>query len=179
MAEIKELKDEVARLKDELYEVRKLVQVNKAPQIANVNKDVTRVDNSADTDGFQIVRNGRKVNAQTTDSATLTVQNRFPVLQEETEPKPDIIPVGDSNEFCRGKPNRKHRCYRGRKIEYITEIVDYLVENSTEDTLFVTVSGTNNLYSDTTTDIVDKYRGMLKEFAERGGSGSVGHHSPI
>ncbi|MPC17175.1 hypothetical protein E2C01_010021 [Portunus trituberculatus] len=57
-------------------------------------------------DGFKTVRNGRKVNAQTKDSATVTVQNRFAALQEETEPKPDVILVGDSlvssqsNEFC-------------------------------------------------------------------------------
>ena len=41
------------------------------------------------------------------------------------------------------------------------------MENSTEDTLFVTVAGTNNLHSDTATAIVDKYRGMLIEFAEK------------
>ena len=41
------------------------------------------------------------------------------------------------------------------------------MENSTEDTLFVTVIGTNNLRRDNTTDIIGKYRDMMKEFAER------------
>ena len=131
-----------------------------------------KIDDSADRDGFQIVRNARKANAQSTDSATPTVQNRFAVLHKETEPEPDVILVGDSlisgqsNEFCRGKPNSKHRCYPGSKIEHITERVAYLVESSTEDTLFVTVAGTNNLHSDTATDI-NKYRDMLRKFAER------------
>ncbi|MPC40567.1 hypothetical protein E2C01_034128 [Portunus trituberculatus] len=147
MAEIKELKDEVARLRDELHEVRKLVQVGKAVKVANVNQEKSRVDDSADT-----------------DSATLTLQNKFAVLQEETEPEPTVILVGNSlvsgqrNEFCRGKPNRKHRCYPGRKVEAITERVDYLVENFTENTLFVTVVGTNNLHRDTATDIVKRYQ---------------------
>ncbi|XP_063852411.1 uncharacterized protein LOC135095493 [Scylla paramamosain] len=56
------------------------------------------------------VRNGRKANAHTIDSVTVTLQNRFAALQQETEPESDVILVGDSlvsgqsNEFCRGKP---------------------------------------------------------------------------
>ena len=59
-------------------------------------------------------------------------------MQEEAEPKPDVM--------------------TGQKIEDITERVHYLVENSTEDSMFMTVVGTSNLRCDTAADIVDKYR---------------------
>ena len=173
LAEVKELKNEVARLKDELQEVRKLVQAGKAVATEGEQEQSRTDDTTLADDGFQTVRNGSKANAQIVESATVTVQNRFAVLQEETEPEPDVILVGDSlvsgqgYEFCRGKPNRKHRCYPGRKIEDITERVDHLVENTTEDTLFVTVVGTNNLHRESATDIVEKYRDLMKEFADR------------
>ena len=70
------------------------MQVDKAVKIANGNQEVSRVDDSADTDGYQIVRNGRRANFQTTDSATFTVQNRFAVLQVDTEPEPDATLIG-------------------------------------------------------------------------------------
>ena len=70
-------------------------------------------------------------------------------------------------DFCKWKSNRKHRCYPGRKVEDITERVDHLVENSKEDTLFVTVVGTNNLQRESATDIVEKHWDMMKEFADR------------
>ena len=47
------------------------------------------------------------------------------------------------------------------------ERVNHLVENSKEDTLFVTVFDTNNLHRESATDIVEKYRDMMKEFADR------------
>lgn len=170
---IQELKNEVARLKDELQEVRKIVQEDKAVKVTSVSQDKNRIDDVTDTDdGFQVVKNGVKVNATRTDSATVSLQNRFAALQE-TEPEQDVLLVGDSlvrgqsDEFCRGKPRRKLRCYPGRKIQDITERVDHLVENSTEDTLFVSVAGTNNLHTDSSTDILDKYRELMKEFADR------------
>ena len=41
------------------------------------------------------------------------------------------------------------------------------MENSKGDKLFVTVVGTNNLHRESATDIVEKYRDMMKEFADR------------
>ena len=173
LAEIKELRQEVALLKDELQEVRRLAQVGKAVEsTGEIQENASTVENSSG-DGFTVVRSGRKASAHSFESATVPLQNRFAVLQEEAEPEPDVMLVGDSlvrgqgNEFCREKPRRKYRCYPGQKIEDITERVDYLVENSTEDSMFVTVVGTNNLRCDTATDIVDKYRAMLREFATR------------
>ena len=162
---VNELRQEVALLKGELQVLKGQVQVGKAirePQ-SNVSLD----------DGFTVVRSGRNASAPSVESATVPLQNRFAVLQEEAEPEPDVMLVGDSlvrdqgSEFCREKRRRKFRCYPGQKIEDITERVDYLVENSTEDSMFVTVVGTNNLRCDTATDIVDKYRIMIREFAAR------------
>ena len=78
----------------------------------------------------------------------MTLKNRYAALQEDTKPEPDVIPVRDSfvsgQSFCRGRPNRKYRCYPGRKVENITERVDNLVENS-KNTLFVNVVGTSTM----------------------------------
>ena len=173
LAEIKELRQEVALLKDELQEVRKVAQVGKAVESTGEDRvNASTVENSSD-DGYTDVRNGRKASALSLESATVPLQNRFAVLQEEAEPEPDVMLVGDSlvrgqgSEFCREKRRRKHRCYPGRKIEDVTERVDYLVENSTEDSMFVTVVGTNNLRCDTAADIIEKYRAMIREFATR------------
>ena len=169
-AEIKELRQEVALLKDEL---RRLSQVNKAAEsIGERQENASTVKNSSG-DGFTVVRSGRKASAHSMEGATVPLQNRFAPLQEEAEPEPDVMLVGDSlvrgqgSEFCWKKRSRKFRCYPGQKIEDITERVDFLVENSTDDTMFVTVVGTNNLRCDTAPDIVDKYRVMIREFATR------------
>ena len=172
LAEVRELKAEVARLKDELQEVRRLVQVDEAVTADRGNQEDDSQNVASSDDGFQVVRNGRKANVHSLDSATLALSNRFAALQED-KPEQDVILVGDSlvrgqgYEFCRNKANRKHRCYPGRKIEDITERVDYLVENSKEETLFVTLVGTNNLHRESATDIVAKYRDMMKEFVQR------------
>ena len=174
LAEVKELKEEVTHLKEELRQVRSLVQDGKAVEDlgSSQSKDKDNTEVNSD-DGFTFVRNGRKANARSVESAAVPLQNRFAALQSETKLEPDVVLVGDSlvrgqdNEFCREKPRRKHRCYPGRKIEDITERVDYLVEHSTKDSLFVTVVGTNNLRCDTATDIVAKYRAMIREFASR------------
>lgn len=174
LAEIKELKSEVAQLKEELQLVRKLAQDSKAVEESRTNQTNARNKESSD-DGFISVQRGRKNNAnRAVESATITLENRFAVLQEEEEEsEPDVMLVGDSlvrgqgDEFCRNKPRRKFRCYPGQKIEDITERVDYLVDNSKEDTLFLTLVGTNNLHRDNSTDIVDKYRVMIKKFAAR------------
>ena len=174
LTEISELKAEVARLKDELQEVRKLVQDDKAVKVTSTSKDEdeNRTAVTDSDDGFQVVKNGVKVNANRKTSATIALQNRFAALQE-TESQQDVVLVGDSLvrgqgfEFCREKPSRKLRCYPGKKIEDIYERVDHLVENSKEDTLFVSVVGTNNLRHDNATDIIEKYRGLMKEFTDR------------
>ena len=168
--EIKELRQEVNLLKDEL---ERLEQVVKAVQSTGERQDNASTVENSSSNGFIVVRNGRKATTQNLENTTVPLQNRFAVLQEEADPEPDVMLVGDSlvrgqdDEFCREKPRRKFRCYPGQKIEDITERVDYLVENSTEDTMFVTVVGTNNLRSDTATEIVDKYRVMIRDFASR------------
>ena len=174
LARIKELENEVAQLKDELRVVRRQAQDGEAVADTGLRKDISEDNVQAiSDDGFTMVRNGIKPNATSVVSATVPLENRFAALQNEAEPEPDVMLVGDSlvrgqdNEFCRKRPRRKHRCYPGQKIEDITERVDYIVENSTENTLFVTVVGTNNLRSENATDIVDKYRAMIKEFADR------------
>ena len=174
LAEIKELRAEIALLKDELSDFRKVVEVDKAINEKNKEEDEVRPDYV--DDGFRFVKKGRKAKAsqQSTESATISLKNRFSVLENETDPEPAVVLIGDSlvrnqdREFCRGrKDRRKHRCLPGRKIEDVTERVPFLVENSKEDTVFVTLVGTNNLQSDTATDIVEKYRAMIREFASR------------
>ena len=115
LAEIKELRQEVALLKDELQEVRKIAQVGKAVESTGEDRvNASTVENSSD-DGYTDVRNGRKASALSLESATVPLQNRFAVLQEEAEPEPDVMLVGDSlvrgqgNEFCREKRMRKYR----------------------------------------------------------------------
>ena len=174
LARIKELENTVTQLQAELREARGQRQEGKAitdtRSLGNGDKDTIQADSD---DGFTTVRNARKTNASSVVSATVPLKNKFAVLENEAEPEPDVTLVGDSlvrgqgNEFCRKKPRRKLRCYPGQKIEDITERVDYMVENSPENTLFVTVVGTNNLRSENATDIVAKYRAMVKEFADR------------
>ena len=41
------------------------------------------------------------------------------------------------------------------------------MENSTEDTLFVSVVGTNNLHRENATNIIEMYRDLMKEFGDR------------
>ena len=170
-AENKELRQELALVKDELRKLKQVVEASEGTEERQEN--ASTVENNPDDGGFTVVKNGRKASAHSSESAAVPLQNRFAPLQEEAEPEPDVVLVGDSlvrnqgDEFCREKRRRKFRCYPGQKIEDITERVDFLVENSTEDSMFVTLVGTNNLPSDTATDIVDKYRAMIREFATR------------
>ncbi|MPC93589.1 hypothetical protein E2C01_088723 [Portunus trituberculatus] len=135
LAEIREMKNEVAGLRDELHKVKKLVQDGKAVKVANVNQEESRVEDSVGRDdGFQTVRNGRKANVQTIDSASTTLQNRFGSLQKETEPELDVILVvgslviGQGYEFVEASLVENIGC----KVEDITERVDHLLENSKE-----------------------------------------------
>lgn len=85
-------------------------------------------------DGFTPARNGRKVIAHCVVSATVPLHNKSAAMQNKAEPKPSVTLVGDSsvrgqgNVFCREKNRRRYRCYPGRKIEDVSERVDYLVE---------------------------------------------------
>ncbi len=173
LAKVDKLEKEIVSLKKKLLELeeRQQGQVSEAV-IRTGENNISSIENSTEN-GFTVVRGSRKASVPKIDSATVPLENRFAVLQEEAEPELDVVLVGDSlvrdqgRHFCHKKPRRKVRSYRGKKIEYITERVDYLVENSTEDSMFVTVIGTNNLRCDTAADIVAKYRDMIRKFASK------------
>ena len=63
MAEIKELKTEVARVKDKLQEVRKLVQAGKAIATNGKPEESRTDDTTLADDGFQAFKNGKTANA--------------------------------------------------------------------------------------------------------------------
>ena len=121
---------------------------------------------------FRAARKGATLRNRISTVRTPT-RNRFEVLDDEVNDGPCFSLVGDSlirnqdEEFCRKSRKKRSDCYPGAKIENITERVDHIVENSPENTVFVTVVGTNNLRRDHTDDILLKYRTMIRTFAAR------------
>lgn len=121
-----------------------------------------------DSECFQTVRKGGKVKAPESFSGIAT-SNAFQLLEDEVRDEPSLILVGDSlvrhqdEEFCRKGPRRKHFCYPGKKIEDITERVDDLVANSSEQTVFTYFVGTNNVKNGRSEDIVKKYKALISK----------------
>ena len=124
-----------------------------------------------DRDGFQPVRRGSKVKVSTSNSS-VSVNNRFQVLEDQVQDDPSIILLGDSlirhqeEEFCTKGPRRKRFCFPGCKIQDVTEKVDDLVINTSEDSVYVTVVGTNNIASGRSEEILRKYRDLIRKFKD-------------
>ena len=136
-------------------------------KVDKLDNRIGRIENKlADSDGFQTVKRGGKVEAGNNNSSIVT-RNRFHVLEDEVRDEPSLILVGDSlirhqdEEFCRKGPRRKHVCYPGKKIEDITEKIEDLVVNSSEETVFVYLVGTNNIASGRSEEVVSKYKTMI------------------
>ena len=92
-AEIQELKQEVALLRDKL---KRLEQDGKAAESTGERHVNASTGGNSSGDGFTVVRNGRRASAHSLESATIPLQNRFAALQKEDEPEPDVMLVGDS-----------------------------------------------------------------------------------
>ena len=73
-AEVKELKQEVAHLKNELRRLGE-TRVERQENTSTVEK--------SSGDGFKVVTRGRKASAQSLESANVPLQNRFAPLEEE------------------------------------------------------------------------------------------------
>ena len=143
-------------------------------RITGVEERITGVEHKVESsDGFQRVRRGARVVAGVSYSGVVT-RNRYHVLEDEVrdEPEPSLMLVGDSlvrhqdEEFCRKGPRRKHLCYPGRKIEDITEKIDDLVVNSSEETVFVYLVGTNNVVSGRSEEIMKKYSALVSKLRD-------------
>ncbi len=120
---------------------------------------------------FQTVRKGGKVKAPAENSGVATY-NSFQILEDEMKDEPSLTLVGDSlirhqdEEFCKKGPRRRHFCYPGKKIEDITERVDDIVANSSEQTVFAYFVGTNNVRFDKSEEIVKKYKALISKLQE-------------
>lgn len=179
--EVRQLRKEVDLLKRQLRGDDNLETVDNSRQDdssrsedSNRSEDSIRSverDRKNSNEGFIQLKNGARAKVKETVDSAITVNDRKEILYDEVGDEPSFSLVGDSlirgqdSKFCKDrKRKRTNRCYPGQKIEEITDKVDYLVENSPEDTTFVTLVGTNNLLSDDIYTILEKYRRMIREF---------------
>ena len=141
-------------------------------RVEALEEKMAGVESKIDDSGcFQIVKKGSKIRACAAYSGVVT-SNAFQVLEDEVMDEPSLILVGDSlvrhqdEEFCKKGPKRKHFCYPGKKIEDITERVDDLVANSSEQTVFTYFVGTNNAKTGKSEEIVKKYKALINKLQE-------------
>ncbi len=141
-------------------------------KVGQVEDRVTEVELKLDNcGGFNLVKGGSRVDANVNYSSVVTT-NIFQVLEDEVRDEPSLILVGDSlirhqdEEFCKNGPKSKHVCYPGRRIEDITEKVDDLVGNASEDTVFVYFAGTNNVLAGRSEEILRKYKALVNKLRE-------------
>ena len=105
-------------------------------------------------------------------SYVTATSNRFQVLEDEVRDEPSFTLVGDSlvrhqdEEFCIQGPRRKHACFPGRKIEDITERIDDLVANSSDESVFVYLVGTNNVVRGGSEGVLRKYKEMVRKLRD-------------
>ena len=128
-------------------------------QINQMEDRITKLEKN----DFQRVKRGSKIERGASYSGVV-MRNRFLVLEDEVRDEPGVILVGDSlirrqdEEFCLKGPMRKNFCYPGKKVENITDKIDELVVNSSEETVCVYQVGTNNVDKDRSEEVYEKYK---------------------
>ena len=146
--------------------------VEESSKVGRLEDRIGRIENRLQgMNSFQPVRRGARSQAAPSYSSVV-MRNRFQVLEDEVRDDPSIILVGDSlvrhqdKEFCRRGARRKNMCYPGGRIQDITEKIDDLVVNSSEETVFVHLVGTNNVVSGRSEETFRRYRNLVEKLRD-------------
>ncbi len=127
---------------------------------------VTNITRVSPTE-FQPVRNGAKAGKKRIITP-LTISNKFQILEDTEEEPHEVRMVGDSiirgqlEEFCGRAPrNRKRFCIPGARVEDISEALEEVVQDTTNDTLVVIHAGTNDVVQTRSEELLERYRRMI------------------
>ncbi|XP_045136675.1 uncharacterized protein LOC123519439 [Portunus trituberculatus] len=123
-----------------------------------------------DDPAFIPVRNGARRDTRRTH-LPLTTYNRFSILSEQVEETQETRLVGDSiirgqlEEFCGRVPSRRRRyCLPGATLRDITDCVEDVTKDATNDTLYVIHAGTNDVHRSRSEELMEKYKEMIKKY---------------
>lgn len=119
-------------------------------------------------DGFTVVSGGAKPARQAIYPTHCF--NRFAILEEDDEQESTFL-VGDSMirqqvvEFCGRVPRRRRNyCYPGAGIDDIATAFEEISPLATNDSLFVIHTGTNDLCSVRSEELLEKYRRLIQQY---------------
>ena len=108
--------------------------------------------------------------------------NRFKILEEEDEPGSTFL-VGDSmtrqhlTECCgRVKCRRRLFCMPGVGIDAVTDMMDKVSEEATNESLFVVPAGTNDALKTRSEEVSDKYRKLIHPTVQNKVQQQYNHH---
>ena len=120
--------------------------------------------------GFTTVRDGAKRRPAPRALYPTHCYNRFAILEEEDEQQ-DTYLVGDSMirdqvvEFCGRVPRRRRSyCFPGAKVDDITAVLDQVSAETANDSLYVIHTGTNDVTSTRSEELLDKYRRLIQQY---------------
>ena len=141
---------------------------NTVPLPPATQSSVSNVAPRHGNEGFTQVRRGGKVVRPIIQPTVCS--NRFKILEEEDEPASTFL-VGDSmirqqlTEFC-GRVKRRRRlfCMPGAGIDDITDMMDKVSEEATNESLFVIHAGTNDVHETRSEELLDKYRKLIQQY---------------
>ena len=117
---------------------------------------------------FTRVRRGAKPVRQVIQPTVCS--NRYQILEEDDEPSSSFL-IGDSlirqqlTEFCgRVKEKRRLFCVPGAGVDDVTDLFDQVSEEATNESLFVLHTGTNDVRTTRSEDLLDKYRKLIQQY---------------
>ena len=122
---------------------------------------------------FQPVRNGARVVTRRT-AIPVTTYNRFQILTETEEDPSEVRMVGDSIirgqlvEFCGRAPrSRKRFCIPGAGLDDVSEALDDVTNNMSNNALVVIHAGTNDVVRTRSEDLLERYKAMIQRYRSR------------
>ena len=141
---------------------------NNVPPPPATQSPVSNVEPRHGNEGFTPVRRGGKTVRPIIQPTVCS--NRFKILEEEDEPASTFL-VGDSmirqqlTEFC-GRVKRRRRlfCMPGAGIDDVTDMMDKVSEEATNESLFVIHAGTNDVHKTRSEELLDKYRKLIQQY---------------
>lgn len=140
---------------------------------------MTNSDSSLRSDQFVPVRNGARPRQMKTCLPVITT-NKFSILGFEDDTEKEVRIVGDSlvreqlEEFCGRNPvSRKRFCYPGARVEDITNDIDYISANGTDDTKYFVHVGTNNVLNTRSEELLQKYKDLLQRLKEKTNNNNI------
>lgn len=130
-------------------------------------------NNNDSSQEFQPVRNGARA-ATRRKAIPVTTFNKFQILTETEEDPSEVRVVGDSIirgqlvEFCGRAPgNRKRFCIPGAGVNDVSDALDDVTNDISNNALIVVHAGTNDVVRTRSEELLQRYKVMIRRYRSK------------